>query len=58
MVYKVVAGLDQNAYYGYKSDHTLSEKEESALNVTNKHQNLYKNRILLNWEAFDASEVI
>lgn len=58
MVYKVVSGLDQNAYYGYKSEQTISEKERSALNVTNEHQNLYKNRIVLNWKAFDASEVI
>lgn len=58
MVYKVVAGLDQNAYYAYKSDQCLSEKEKKALNVTNEHKNHYKNRIILNWETYDASEVI
>lgn len=58
MVYKAVAGLDENAYDAYKSDKTLSEKEENVLNVTNKHQNHYKNRIILNWEIFDPSEVI
>ena len=58
MVYKAVAGLDENAYDAYESDKTLSEKEENALNVTNKHQNHYKNRIILNWEIFDPSEVI
>ena len=58
MVYKAVAGLDQNAYQAYNSDQTLSEKEENALNVTNEHKNHYKNRIILNWDVFDPSEVI
>ena len=58
MVYKAVAGLDENAYDAYESDKTLSEKEENALNVINKHQNHYKNRIILNWEIFNPSEVI
>lgn len=58
MVYKVVAGLDQNAHDAYKSDQMLSEKEKNALNVTNEHKNHYKNRIILNWETYGASEVI
>ena len=29
-----------------------------ALNVTNKYRDHYKNRIVLNWELFDPSEVL
>ncbi|CAH3141935.1 unnamed protein product, partial [Porites evermanni] len=56
MVFKAVGGVDKNVYEVYKSDQTSSEDEVEALNVTNKYRDHYKNRIVLNWELFDASE--
>ena len=57
MVFKAVSGGKGVAYENYKSAETYAENEMSALNVTNKYPNDYKNRILLNWEKFGASEV-
>ncbi|XP_073246882.1 uncharacterized protein [Porites lutea] len=56
MVFKAVGGVEKNVYEIYKSDQTSSEHEVEALNVTNKYRDHYKNRIVLNWELFDASE--
>ena len=58
MVFKAVGGVEKDVYEVYKSDQTLSEDEVEALNVTNKYRDHYKNRIVLNWEMFDASEVL
>ena len=58
MVFKAVGGVEKNAYGIYKSDQTSSEDEVEALKVTNKYRDHYKNRIVLNWELFDASEVL
>ena len=58
MVFKAVGGVEKDVYEVYKSDQTLSEDEVEALNVTNKYRDHYKNRIVLNWELFDASEVL
>ena len=58
MVFKAVSGVEKDVYEVYKSDQTLSEDEVEALNVTNKYRDHYKNRIVLNWEMFDASEVL
>ena len=58
MVFKAVGGVERNVYEFYKSDQTSSEVEEKALDITNKHRDHYKNRIVLAWEAFAASEVL
>ena len=58
MVFKAVGGVEKNVYEVYKSDQTSSEVEEKALDITNKHRDHYKNRIVLAWEAFATSEVL
>ena len=58
MVFKAVGGVDKNVYEVYKSDQTSSEDKVKALDVTNKYRDHYKNRIVLAWQAFDASEVL
>ena len=57
MVFKAVGGVEKNVHEVYKSDQTSSEDKVDALDVTNKYRDHYKNRIVLAWEAFDASEV-
>lgn len=57
MVFKAVTGANQRAQDAYKSSETYAESEMSALDVTNQYPNDYKNRIVLNWGAFGASEV-
>ncbi|CAH3132495.1 unnamed protein product [Porites lobata] len=56
MVFKAVGGVDKNVYEVYKSDQISSEDKVKALDVTNKYRDHYKNRIVLAWQAFDASE--
>ena len=58
MAFKAVGGVEKNVYEVYKSDQTSSEDEVEALNVTNKYRDHYKNRIVLAWHGFDASEVL
>ena len=58
MVFKAVGGVDKNVYEVYKSEQTSSEDKVKALDVTNKYRDHYKNRIVLAWQAFDASEVL
>ena len=58
MVFKAVGGVERNVYEVYESNQTSSEDEVEALNVTNKYRDHYKNRIVLAWQAFDASEVL
>lgn len=43
-------------YEAYKSAETYAENETAALTVTNQYPNHYKNRIVLNWCKFGASE--
>ena len=57
MVFKAVTRKG-NVYELYTSDKTSSEDVELALDVTKKHPHHYKNRIVLNWEDFELSEVI
>ena len=57
MVFKAVPGGKGVAYENYQSDETYAENEMAALNVTNKYRSDYKNRIVLNWDQFGASEV-
>ena len=59
--------MDKNVYHVYESDHTSSEDKEDVLlrasflfsedawlNVSNEHQDHYKNRIILNWDANES----
>lgn len=57
MVFKAVSGAKGVAYENYKSAETYAEDETAALDVTNSYPNDYKNRIVLNWDKFGASEV-
>lgn len=57
MVFKAVSGAKGVAYENYKSSETYAENEMAALDVTNQYPNDYKNRIILNWGKFGASEV-
>ena len=57
MVFKAVSDANQVTYEAYKSNETYAENEMDALDVTNQYPNHYKNRIVLNWETFGASEV-
>ncbi|XP_022777592.1 uncharacterized protein LOC111319023 [Stylophora pistillata] len=56
MVFKAVSGINKKVYPTYNSPHTSSEKVMAALDVTNNHKDHYKNRIVLNWAYFHASE--
>ena len=58
MVFKAVSGVDKNAYSTYTSGQTSSEKVFAALEVTNRHFDHYKNRIVLKWKNFGTSEVV
>ena len=58
MVFKAVSGVDKNVYSTYTSGQTSSEKVFAALEVTNRHFADYKNRIVLKWKDFGASEVL
>lgn len=57
MVFKAVSGCDEIAHEVYTSSETYAEYEMDALDVTNRYTNDYKNRIVLNWCRFGASEV-
>lgn len=57
MVFKAVTGVDKRVFDTYNSPHTSSEDVMAALDVTNKHPDHYKNRIVLNWGDFGPSEV-
>ncbi|CAH3116410.1 unnamed protein product [Porites lobata] len=55
MVFKAVT-REENGYKLYTSAETSTEDVEDALDVTKKHPEHYKNRIVLNWEDFKPSE--
>ena len=57
MAFKAVSGVN-NVYDTYTSGQTYSENVFAALEATNRHFAHYKNRIILNWKDFGASEVI
>ena len=57
MVFKAVSGVKENVYSTYTSGQTYHEKVLAALDVTNSYLNDYKNRIVLKWKDFGASEV-
>ena len=57
MVFKAVTGANQKALDIYKSGCTFNEDQLKAIDVTNRFPNDYRNRIVLNWEDFGATEV-
>ena len=58
MAFKAVSGVNKNVYSTYTSAQTSSEKVFAALEVTNRHFNHYKNRIILKWQNIGPLEVI
>ena len=58
MAFKAVSGVNKNVYSTYTSDQTYSEKVFAALEVTNRHFNHYKNRIVLKWQDIGPTEVL
>ena len=58
MAFKAVSGVNKNVYSTYTSDQTSSEKVFAALEVTNRHFNHYKNRIVLKWQDIGPTEVL
>lgn len=56
MVFKAVSGVNKRVDPTYFSPQTSSEKNMAALDVTNKHKDHYKNKIVLKWGDFGASE--
>ena len=57
MVFKAVSGVDKNVYTTYDSSQTSSEDIFAALDNTDRYFDHYKNRIVVNWKDFGASEV-
>ena len=58
MAFMVVSGVNKNVYSTYTSDQTYSEKVFAALEVTNRHFNHYKNRIVLKWQDIGPTELL
>jgi len=57
MIFKVVSGVDRNVWDLYDSSQTSAENVTAALDITNQHQDHYKNRIVMNWQTFSPSQV-
>ena len=58
MVFKAVSGVDNSAHNTFIDGQKHSDEAVAALDTTNRLLNHYKNRIVLNWKDFDASEVL
>ena len=58
MVFKIASGVSNKLVWDvYNSSVTANENVTAALNVTNQYQDHYKNRVILNWETFNATQV-
>ena len=57
MVFKIVSGVDRLVWDVYNSDQTSAEFVTAALDVTNQHQDHYKNRVVMNWQTFNSFQV-
>ncbi len=57
LVFKVVSGVDKKVWDLYNSDQASAELVTAALDVTNQHQDHYKNRVVMNWQNFNPSQV-
>ena len=52
MVFKIVSGVKKKVWDLYNSDFITA-----ALDVTKQHPDHYKNRVIMNWSSFNASQV-
>ena len=58
MVFKIASGVSNKLVWDvYSSSGTANEDVAAALDVTNQYQDHYKNRVILNWETFNATQV-
>ena len=57
MIFKVVSGVDKRVWKLYSSAFTSAESETAALDVTNQHSDHYKNRVVMNWDNFNPTQV-
>ena len=57
MVFKIVSGVNKKVWDLYNSDLTSAEFITVALDVTKQHPDHYKNRVIMNWSSFNASQV-
>ena len=57
MVFKIASGVNKMVWDVYRSTTTSAEFVTAALDVTNQHQDHYKNRVVLNWDNFNATQV-
>ena len=57
MIFKVVSGVDRRVWDLYDSSQNSAESVTAALDITNQHQDHYKNRIVMNWQTFSPSQV-
>ena len=55
MVFKIASGVNRMVWDVYRSTTTSAEFVTAALDVTNQHH--YKNRVVLNWDNFNATQV-
>ncbi|XP_067032810.1 uncharacterized protein [Acropora muricata] len=57
MVFKIASGVSNKLVWDvYNSSVTANENVTAALNVTNQYKDHYKNRVILNWETFNAAQ--
>ncbi|XP_068748630.1 uncharacterized protein [Montipora capricornis] len=56
MVFKIASGVNKVVWDVYRSTTTSAEFVTAALDVTNQHQDHYKNRVVLNWDNFNATQ--
>ena len=57
MVFKAVSGVDRRVWDLYNSGQTSAEFVTAALDITNRHHDHYKNRVVMNWQSFSPSQV-
>ena len=60
-MFKIASGVNngnnQFVWDVYKSSATANEDVTAALDVTNQYQDHYKNRVILNWDTFNPTQV-
>ena len=58
MVFKIASGVSNKLVWDvYRSSETAIENVTAALDVTNQYQDHYKNRVVLNWNTFNPTQV-
>ena len=57
-MFKIASGVSNKLVWDvYRSSETANENVTAALNVTNQYQDHYKNRVILYWDTFNATQV-